>query len=158
VRPAVFRSAHYLLALAGIRLSLAALGFVASVAAGAGARSAGVGVAFGAAASAVALLTDRRSLLVRRLPVEPLPEAARHAPLWRAVARGLLPSTAGVAALLVASLAFEPVLAAVLAGILAGMGGVGFAAFVELSLLERQRRARFFTDGAGPVRRYVAPR
>ena len=55
------------------------------------------------------------------------------------MAKGLLPSTVGVTALLVASLGFEPVLAAVLAGILAGMGGVGFAAFVEISLLERQR-------------------
>ena len=73
------------------------------------------------------------------------------------MAKGLLPSTVGVTALLVASLGFEPVLAAVLAGILAGMGGVGFAAFVEISLLERQRRARFFTDGIGPVRRYIAP-
>jgi hypothetical protein len=157
VQPAVFRSGHYLLALAVIRLGLAVLGLGASVVAGAEARSAGVGVAFGAAASAVALLTDRRRLLVRRPPVEPLPREARRAPLSRAVAKGLLPSTAGVAALLVASLAFEPVLAAVLAGILAGMGGVGFAAFVEISLLERQRRARFFTDGIGPVRRYIAP-
>ena len=157
MEPAVFRSAHYLLALAGIRLGLAALGLAASIAAGAEARSAGVGVAFGAAASAGALLTDRRRLLVRRPPVEPLPAGARRAPLSRAVAKGLLPSTVGVTALLVASLGFEPVLAAVLAGILAGMGGVGFAAFVEISLLERQRRARFFTDGIGPVRRYIAP-
>jgi hypothetical protein len=155
--PAVYRLGHQLLALSGLRLALASVGFAASVAAGATARSAGLGVGFGLAASAVGLLTNRRSPLLRRLTVEPLPEQARRTPLAHAVARGLLPSTAGVTLLLVISLAFEPIMAAVLAGILGGMSAVGLLSWLQVTLWERRRGARLLTDATDSSRRYVAP-
>jgi hypothetical protein len=77
--------------------------------------------------------------------------------MTRAVASGLLPSTVGVAVLAAASLAFQPILAAVLAGILAGMGIVGLVSCLEVALWERQTGAQLYGDIAVHTRRYVAP-
>ena len=68
----------------------------------------------------------------------------------------MLPSTAGVAVLAVASLFFEPVLTAVLAGILAGMGIVSLVSCVEVALWERRSEKQLFADADVHTRRYVA--
>jgi hypothetical protein len=52
------------------------------------------------------------------------------------------PSTVGVAVLAAISLGFQPMLAAVLAGILAGLGIVGLVACAEVTLWERQTGAQ----------------
>jgi hypothetical protein len=156
VPPAVYRVVHQRLALSGIRLGLAVLGLVGSVAAGADAAAAAVGVALGAGICALALVTDRRWLFLGAPTAEPLPDGARPAPLARAVADGMLPSTAGVAVLAAAALAFQPILTAVLAGILAGMGIVSLVSAIEVVVWERRERSVLFADLDLHTRRYVA--
>jgi hypothetical protein len=157
VQPAVYRVAHQRLILSGIRLGLAALGVAGSLAAGTEGAAAGVALALGAGICSLALVTDRRWLLLGRPEAEALPADVRRAPLARAVAEGMLPSTAGVALLAAVSLFFEPLLAAVLAGILAGMGIVGLVSCAEVALWERRTGARLYADADVHTRRYVAP-
>jgi hypothetical protein len=150
----VYRVVHQRLALSGLRLGLAAVAFAGSI--GAGAAAAGIGLALGAAICGLALVTDRRWLLLGTPTAEPLPDEVRRAPLVRAVAEGMLPSTAGVAVLAAASLVFEPVLSAVLAGILAGMGIVSLVSCVEVALWERRTAKQLFAYADVHTRRYVA--
>jgi hypothetical protein len=157
VPPAVYRVVHQRLALSGIRLGLGLLGFLGSILAGADGRAAGVGLALGAGICGLALVTDRRWLLLGKPTADPLPEGARRAPLARAVADGMLPSTVGVAVLAAASLVFEPILSAVLAGILAGMGIVSLVSCIEVALWERRADVHLFADAEVHTRRYVTP-
>jgi hypothetical protein len=151
----VYRVVHQRLALSGIRLGLAALWFVGSMLAGADGRAAAVGLALGAAICGLALVTDRRWLLLGQPSAEPLPDDVRPAPLARAVLDGMLPSTVGVAVLAAASLFFEPILAAVLAGILAGMGVVSLVSCIEVALWERRTGSQLLADADVHTRRYV---
>ena len=157
MQPVVYRVTHQRLALSGIRLGLAALGFVRSIVAGADAAAAGVGLALGAGICGLALVTDRRWLLLGKPTAEPLPESAGRAPLTRAVASGLLPSTVGVAVLVAASLVFQPILAAVLAGILAGMGIVGLVSWLEVMLWSDRRTCTSSPTSHVHTRRYISP-
>ncbi len=116
-----------------------------------------MGLVLGAGICALALVTDRRWLFLGTPAAEPLPDGARPAPLLRAVVSGMLPSTVGVAVLAAAALAFEPILAAVLAGILAGMGIVALVSTVEVAVWERQHDALLLADVDVHTRRYVAP-
>ena len=152
----MYRVVHQRLALSGLRLGLAAVAAAGSIAAGAGAAAAGVGLGLGAAICGLALVTDRRWLLLGAPAAAPLPEGARSEPIARAVAAGLLPSTVGVAVLTGAALAFQPILAAVLAGILAGMGIVSLISTVEVVLWERRTGTTLFADADVHTRRYVA--
>ena len=154
----VFRVAQQAVGLAGARLALGVAGFGAALAAGAERNPAAVGLAFGAGASAVALVSDRRFLLFEQPTVEPLPADAEHVGPGRAIRDGLLPSTAGVAVLLAVSLAFKPILSAVLAGVLLGMGLVTVMSVVELALRERREALRYYADVSERSRRYVGPR
>jgi tellurite resistance protein TehA-like permease len=156
VPPAVYRVTHQRLALSGVRLGLAVVGLLGSVAAGAETAAALVGVAVGAGISALALVTDRRWLLLGAPSAEQLPDGARPASLARAVASGLLPSTVGVTVLAAAALAFQPILTAVLAGILAGMGIVSLVSAIEVVLWERREGSHLFADIDLHTRRYVA--
>jgi hypothetical protein len=144
-----------LMMISGIRLVLAALGLAGSILAGADAAAAALGAGLGAAVCGLALLTDRRWLFLRAPSAASLPDDARRAPLGRAVLSGTLPSTAGVAILAAASLAFEPLLAAVLAGVLAGMGLVSLASCVEVVLWERRAVVALYADYDVHTRRYV---
>jgi hypothetical protein len=157
VSPAVYSVRRQRVALSGIRLVLAVLGLVGSILAGADAAAAGVGAALGAAVCGLALLTDRRWLLFRAPSAASLPEDARRAPLGRVVLGGMVPSTAGVAILAAVSLAFEPLLGAVLAGVLGGMGLVSLASWAEVVLWERRAGVTLFADADVHTRRYVVP-
>jgi hypothetical protein len=156
VSPAVYRVREQRLALSVIRLVLAALGLAGSILAGADAAAAALGAGLGAAICGLALLTDRRWLFFRAPGAAALPDDARRAPLGRAVLSGMLPSTVGVAILAAVSLAFEPLLAAVLAGVLAGMGLVSLASWVEVVLWERRAGVTLYADYDVHTRRYVA--
>ena len=147
---------HQRLALSSIRLVLAAVAFAASIAVGAESAAAGVGLALGTGICGLALVTDRRWLLLGKPSAEPLPDDVRTAPLARAVAEGMLPSTVAVAVLGAASLLVDPILTAVLAGILAGMGIVSLVSCVEVALWERRTRTLLFADADVHTRRYVA--
>lgn len=91
----------------------------------AGGSSSGALVAFAAAAFALAFFVpnDPRARF-RRADDEPaeLPADATVAPAWLHAFHAALPSTIGVSILAAATLPFNPTLAALLAGILAGLG------------------------------------
>jgi hypothetical protein len=112
-----------LLLIGPIRLVLAIVLLVAARAAGGS--STGTLVAFAAAALAMAFLlpNDPRARF-RRAQDEPaeLPADACVAPVWQHAAHAALPSTVGVTVLAAVILPFRPTLAALLAGILAGLG------------------------------------
>jgi hypothetical protein len=57
--------------------------------------------------------------------------------------------------LLAIALFFEPLLGAVLAGVLAGMGLVALMSLVDLLLRERDESTRLYADAADAARRYV---
>lgn len=77
---------------------------------------------------AVFVLADPRKKLA---PPRPAP-APRDEPWWRTAARATYPSTLGVALLAGITLGFSPVLAAVLAGIVGGLGIAGLLAALAL--------------------------
>jgi len=92
-------------------------------------------LAFAAGAFAMVFLVpnDPRARF-RGAPQEPaeLPAGARVAPAWLHVFHAALPSTVGVSLLAAVTLAFQPTLAALLAGILAGLGlAAAFAAYAS---------------------------
>jgi len=155
VQPAVYRVTYQRLALSAVRLGLAAVAFAGSIAVGADPAAAGEGLALGAGICALALVTDRRWLLLGTPKADPLPNDVRRASLARAIADGMLPSTVGVAVLAAVSLVFEPILSAVLAGILAGMGIVSLVSCVEVALWERRSDSQLFADAVVHTRRYV---
>jgi hypothetical protein len=82
-------------------------------------------LAFGAGAFAMTFLVpnDPRAHF-RRAPDEPaaLPADASVAPAWLHAVHAAFPSTVGVSVLAAVTLAFNPTLTALLAGILAGLG------------------------------------
>ena len=152
----VHRVLHLALALAAARLALGGVGFLAALAAGADAGPAAVGLAVGIGGAVVGLVSSRRWALAEEA-VDELPAGAeRSGGLLRALGTALLPSTAGVTALLALSLAFEPILAAVLAGLLVGMGALTVASAFDIAVWERRARRLLFADAAR--RRYAAPR
>lgn len=110
-----------------IRFGLAAGGLEAAIAAGANRRAAGVAFLLGALGGAVFVLTDVRGRVMPFSVPEP-----REEPWWATALRATLPSTVGLAVLAGVSLAFSPVLAAVLAGIIAGLGIAGLLTAVAL--------------------------
>jgi hypothetical protein len=112
-----------LLLVGPLRLVLSIVWLVAARAAGAEADTGFLAFAAGALATAVLVSNDPRARF-RRAPgePEPLPAGARVAPAWLHALHAALPSTVGVSILAAATLAFRPALAALLAGILAGLG------------------------------------
>jgi hypothetical protein len=154
----VYRIAHLALGLGVVRATLAGMGFAAALAAGAERGPAALGLAFGAGVTATALLSDRRWTLGWQPELHPLPDGIEREGLKGAIAHGLLPSTAGVSVLLVIALAFEPLLAAVLAGVLAGMVIAGLAGLAELVMHEYRDRVLLYADATDSARRYAVPR
>jgi hypothetical protein len=111
-----------------IRLGLAFGGLWAAIAAGATHHAAAIGCLLGAVAGAVFVLTDARGRLLKL----PAPAAVRTDPWWIVAAKGTYPSTLGLTLLAAIALAFSPVLAAVLAGVIGGLGVAGILAAVAL--------------------------
>lgn len=112
-----------LLLVAPLRLLLSIV-FLAGARA-AGGTSGATLLAFAAGAFAMAFLVpnDPRARF-RKAPGEPaeLPADASVAPAWLHALHASLPSTVGVSILAAITLAFQPTLTALLAGILAGLG------------------------------------
>jgi hypothetical protein len=112
-----------LLLVAPLRLVLGAVVLVAARAAGVS--SGAMLVAFAAGAFGIAFLAsnDPRARF-RPSPGGPavLPPEATVAPAWLHAVHASLPSTVGVTVLAGITLAFQPTLTALLAGVLAGMG------------------------------------
>jgi hypothetical protein len=112
-----------LLLIGPVRLVLGGVLLVAARAAGGSAGATLIAFAAGAFALAFLVPNDPRARF-RGTPAEPepLPADAVVAPAWLHVVHAALPSTVGVSVLAVVALAFNPTLAALLAGVLAGLG------------------------------------
>jgi hypothetical protein len=116
-----------LLALTAIRLVLAGAGLGAAIALGAPRGSAVLGFALGALAGAVFVLADPRRRLSR-------PAQRSEDVWWRDALRGTVPSTVGLAFLSALALLFSPVLTALLAGVVAGLGVAGLTWALSVGL------------------------
>jgi hypothetical protein len=124
---------------APIRFGLGIALLVAARVAGAAAGPALVGFAVGALGFALALLVDpRRRFMGPKEDPEPLPDDARLDTPARSAFAALFPSTVGVAALAVIALPRSPVLSALLAGGLAGMGVATLVAVLRVAAWEHQ--------------------
>jgi len=106
-----------------LRLALGAAFLVGADAAGAETGPALVLFAVGALALVFLLFNDPRAPFRRAAHVRaPLPDTASVAPAWLHAAHAALPSTVGVSALAAVALWGRPDVAALLAGMLAGLG------------------------------------
>lgn len=109
--------------IAPLRLALAIGLLAAARAAGTAGGPAYIVFAGGAFTTAFLILQDPRApFRPAGDPPGPLPGDAQVAPAWLHAAHAALPSTVGVTVLAVVALGFEPFLAALLAGVLAGLG------------------------------------
>jgi hypothetical protein len=96
----------------------------------------------------------------RRRPAEaqPLPPGAAPLPHRRALALAMYPSTIGLSAVIAISLVLSPELAAVLAGILAGIGLAALYSAGQLALWERELGGRIIAERGHDGRVFLAPR
>ena len=117
-----------------IRLALGVVLLIAARAAGGTNGPALLAFVLGVFGIVFVIFNDPRARFVRR-EVEPLewPHGASVAPLWRQALAATLPSTAGVTVLALVACVFRPVLAALLAGVCAGLG---VAAMLSLARLD----------------------
>jgi hypothetical protein len=148
------------LLIAGLRLALAAVGLGAAIAAGAR-PSAGAGLfVIGAVLLLVAVLGGRRRRLVwlRLAEAEPLDTSATLEPRVRILLRATYPSTIGLTVLIALSLWPQPSLAALLAGILAGIGAAALEFGLQLGAWERRRGAQLLVEPGRRGRVFEAPR
>ena len=145
VAPQVVRLSLRSLVLAPIRAGLSVLGFGAAVLFGARPESALLAWAVGAILASIVLAGDPQGRHQRPAP-EPLPGSAVPES-WAQIARtDVLPSTVGVAAMALVALAVNPVLAALLAGILGGMAFMTIVSRVQVALTERRLRGVLYVQ------------
>ena len=106
-----------------VRLVLGVAGLLVARAAGAQSGPALLAFVIGVFGIVFVIFNDPRARFLRR-EVEPLewPADATVAPWWRSALAASFPSTVGVTALALVAAAFRPVLAALLAGVCAGLG------------------------------------
>ena len=112
-----------LLLVGPLRLALAIAWLGASRAVGGRSHTSLLAFAAGAVAIAFLVPNDPRARFHRPAgEAAELPHDATVAPAWLHAAHAALPSTVGVSVLAAVALVFQPTLAALLAGILAGLG------------------------------------
>jgi hypothetical protein len=158
--PALVEARPQALLIAGTRLILGAAGLAAAIGFGLGR---GAGAALFACGALILLLSvyggDRRRRSALRFErTDPMPSGAQVESRVRALARATYPSTIGLTVLIAAALWPEPALAAFLAGILAGLGGMSVAGAARLAAWERQRHARILVETGRAERIYEDPR
>jgi hypothetical protein len=158
--PALVEARPQALLIAALRLTLAAAGLAASIAFGV---QRGAAAALFACGALVVLLAvyggdRRRRSALRFEDTAPMPADARLETRVRALARAAFPSTIGLTVLIAIALWPQPGLAALLAGILGGLGGMSVAGALRLGAWERERRARILIETGRAERIYEAPR
>jgi hypothetical protein len=119
----------------------------AARAAGAEPDAAGGAFLLGALGLVVAAFLDPRSRFLGSAPAAPAPAEARLATRLELVREGLLPSSVGVAALTAVALPFEQTLAALLAGVLAGLGAASALSAFRVLAWERAHGLRLYDTG-----------
>ena len=140
------------LGLAGAGLGLARLrGVDAGVATGIFALGAGL-LLFAMLASA-----RHRRAWTRIGEAQPAPPAATVEPWWRSLLAATYPSTIGLTGLTGIALAVNPRLAALLAGILAGLGLGALVFAAQLAAWEREQHARLLVERGRGGRAFVRP-
>jgi hypothetical protein len=155
--PRLVRVTAQLLVLLPIRLALALAGLGGSMVVGEPAPAA-LAFSLGALGAAIALGADPRYSRDLLGDVPPLPPNPRFASLREMAAAGVVPSTVGVALLTAIALFFDGTLAAVLAGVLAGMAVAGFASWVNLAAIERGLGCRLYLERRPGSRVFAGPR
>ena len=146
--PVLVEAREQALLIAGLRLALALAGLAAAVAFGLD-RGAALGLfALGAFALLLAVYGGdrrRRSAMKFDQP-QPLPADARFAGKARTLAHAAYPSTIGLTALIAVALWPQPGLAALLAGLLAGLAAMSSIGLARLATWEGARGTRFYVD------------
>jgi hypothetical protein len=156
--PALIEVRAQLLLIGSVRLALSAAGLAAAIVLGA--RSGGALFAAGAVVVLVAVLGGRRGrkAWVRLANAERLTSAPRTEPRRLILARAAYPSTIGLTFLIAMALVLEPGLAALLSGILAGIGGAALGFAAQLAAWERQRGATVLVEPRRDGRVFEAPK
>jgi hypothetical protein len=155
VSPAVYRVSHQRLVLSCVRLGLRALAVLGAVVAGADAARADMGAALrGGGVRPRALHRPAPALLPRADPL-PMPHV-RSPAATRCYAAWCLARPASRSSPCVA--AFRTLLAAILAGVLLGIGIVSLASWAEVVLWERRPDVALFADAQVHTRRCTVPR
>jgi hypothetical protein len=133
------------LLVAPVRLALGGIGLVAALLRGLAGGPALVAFALGAVGFAVVLLSAERYFLQVEEP-DPPPTGASIQPWEDTLRAAVWPSTVGVAVLLGVALAANPTLAALLAGVLGGMGLAALVSAAQTAASERALGGRLFVD------------
>ena len=132
---------------APLRIAIAAVWLGVSVAAGARTGVAFAAFAVGVVGIAFLALNDPRARFTGREP-QPLPAGANVVvdPAWRQALSSLFPSTVGLSALAAIAVAPLPVLTALLAGAVAGLGVAAAASLprIDAELLVDPRRGTLY--------------
>jgi hypothetical protein len=149
--PALVEARQQALLIATLRAALATAGLAASIARGLHAGPAFALVAFGAAILLLAVYGGgkRHRSALRFADAEPVPADARRKSASRGLAEAAFPSTVGLAALTAIALWREPGLAALLAGILAGLALMSLVGAARVTAWQRARQARILVDYKG---------
>jgi hypothetical protein len=147
------------LLIAALRLALATVGALASVALGVEPGPAVGLVAFGAGLVLFSVYAGGRPqrAALRFANPEPAPDGARVETRLRALAHATYPSTIGLSVLIAIALWPQPPLAGFLAGILAGLGVMALVGAARVTAWEQAREARLFVEAEGH-RVFEAPR
>ena len=129
-----------------LRFVLAAGTLLAAIAAGAAGSPARVAFVLGLVAGGGLVLGDpRRRMLRREIEFRPAPEEFDLEEPWRSSLRALYPSSLGLTLLSLVALAWDPILSAVLAGVIAGLGVAGLISAVDVALNERRLGGRILS-------------
>lgn len=135
------------LLVAPVRVALGLAGLGAAAAAAERAEAALLAFLLGAFAILILILADPRRSFFRLKETPPAPPpGARYAGRLETALHAAFPSTVGVAALTAASAPFRPELAALLAGVLAGMGLASGTSGAQFRLRERAQGATLYVD------------
>ena len=147
--PSLVSPATSALLVGPVRVLLGAVALAASALRGVSAGVALRAALLGAGAIVVALAVDPRRRLSARTAegASPVPADARYASRRETALAAVYPSTVGLTALAAAGLLFDPILAAVLAGILLGMGAAALLEGGRLALWQRREGVRLYVRG-----------
>jgi hypothetical protein len=151
--PKLWRLVDRLVLVAPIRFALGVGCALLAWAAGAQGSVTAVSFALGCVGLALVALSDRRAVLLGRPERVLVPDDALYGGRLETALAACLPSTVALTVFSLIALLFEPTLAALLAGGIAGLGLAGLVSGLRLSLQEREEQVELFV-AKGPRRVY----
>jgi hypothetical protein len=143
----LWRLVDRLVLVAPIRFVLGVVCTLLAWAAGARGSVAALSFALGCVGLAMVALSDRRAVLLGRPERVPVPDDALYAGRLGTALAACLPSTVALTVFSLVALLFEPTLAALLAGGIAGLGLAGLVSGLRLALREREEQVELFVAG-----------